>query len=453
MSSDVEGGLMTPPKRKGKHWLFGSGLEFWQRPIPFMESLLPEYSDLVRVRFANNFVHLVSSPELAKQVLQKTNKTYVGFPMVLQSIRSVGGENLFTSQGDDWRAQRKMLQPSFHKRAVSGFGLIMVEEAKRVMSEWDAKTEVSIANDMQDVTFNIFARSLFSTNLAGQKTLRDDYAMGANYITYRIENPLALPIIFPTPGNMKIRGAVKRISDHLEDMIVERRNSNETYEDFLQMLMESRYEDGEPLEEGLMRNQAKMFLFGGNGPPSKIITWAIYYLAKFPDVEKKLHAELDAVLDGREPTMEDLPQLTYLQMVIDELLRLYPTAWALPRLCAGGDNLGGYKIPAGAGVWVLLYTLHRHPDYWDNPNDFNPDRFLPEEVAKRPAHAYIPWGAGPRMCIANQISMVQIKLVLAMVCQKYKFTCPDDYIVNPKIGFPLGPEGPVMMTPVKRTKV
>lgn len=446
--------IMTPPRRRGKSLIAGSGLEFWRSPIAFMEQLLVDYPDIVRLRMGIEHIHMINSPELAKPVLQRTNKNYVGFPMVVKSIKSVGGDNLFTSQGDEWRQQRKLLQPSFHKRAVTGFASLMLEEAQRYISDWNhGVTEpVSIANAAQDITFNIFARSLFSTNLAGEQSLRDDYAMGANYITYRIENPLAPPLFIPTPGNLKIQAAVKRVTNYLKAIVDARKQSDTPHDDFLQMLIETRYEDGAPLEETLLMNQAKMFLFGGNGPPAKIITWALYYLAKHPEVEAKLHVELDAVLYDREITLEDLPKLTYLQMIIDELLRLYPTAWALPRQCVDGDELGGYEIPKRSGVWVLLYTLHRHPDYWQKPDQFDPERFSADAVAKRPPHAYIPWGAGPRLCIANQISIIQMKLVLAMLCQRFRFTCPKDYKVSPKIGFPLGPDGPVMMTPVKRTK-
>lgn len=441
-----------PPRRRGNNPVLGSGIEFWRRPIPLMHSLLERYPDIVQVRLGFDDVHFVHSPELARRVLAQSNRNYVGFPTVMRSIESIGGENLFTSQGEAWREQRTMLQPAFHRRTVSGFAEIMTQEADRAIEVFSAASgPVSIADAMQDVTFNVFARSLFSTNLAGDGRMRADYARAASYISYRIEHPFAPPLAIPTLGNIGINAAVWRASQHLEGLLSERRAQGaHAPDDFLQMLLETRYEDGSPLEDQAILNQSKMFLFGGNGPPARILTWALYHLAKHPDVEARLHEELERELGGRQPTVEDLPRLTWTQMIIDELLRLFPTAWALPRTCVDGDDLGGYRIDKGEGVWVMLYSMHRHPDFWDRPNEFDPERFAPDAVAARTSSAYLPWGAGPRMCIAMAMATMHMKLVLATICQQYRFTCPDEYVARPKIGFPLGPAGPVPMTPVRR---
>ena len=450
LSPEVTGGEI--PYYKGSNFLFGSGLEFWKKPIDLMTRLRHQYPDIVRVRMAHEKVAFVYNPELAKPILQKTNKAFMGYPMVIRSIKSISGNNLFTAQGDEWSEQRKLLQPNFHKRALNGFGEIIVSEAEKVAARWEKVSgEVSIASDMQQAAFNAVARSLYSTDLEGQDELRADYANGANYITYRIENPLAPPLAIPTPGNIKIRGARNRVNASIEAIIAERKNSDGEYNDFLQMLLETRYEDtGEPLEPELLLNQAAMFFFGGNGPPAKVLTWAFYYLNKHPEVEAKLHEELDRVLAGRNPTVEDLNELTYLQCIIDELLRMYPTAWAMPRQCVEDTQVGKYQFKKGDGLWVLLYNLHRHRDYWDDPETFDPERFAPEAVAKRPALAYMPYGAGPRLCIAKHLSNLEMKMILATLCQRFRVTADKNMYVAPKIGFPLGPEGPVMMTPTLR---
>lgn len=435
------------PSYKGENFLFGSGLEFWNDPIGLMTKLRHMHPDIVRVRMAHEKIAFVYHPELAKPILQKTNKSFAGYPMVIRSIKSISGNNLFTAQGEEWKEQRKLLQPNFHKRALNGFSDIIVSEAEKVAANWSNNSDyVSIAEAMQQAAFNAVSRSLFSTDLEGQDSLRADYAAGANYITYRIENPLAPPLAVPTPGNIKIRRSRNRVNASIREIIAEREHTTTEYNDFLQMLLETRYEDtGEPLEPDLLLNQAAMFFFGGNGPPAKVLTWAFYYLNKYPEVEEKLHEELDRVLGGRNPTIEDLNELTYLQAIIDELLRLYPTAWAMPRQCVEDTEVGEYQFKKGDGLWVLLYNLHRHKDYWEDPEKFDPERFSPENTAKRPSLAYMPYGAGPRLCIAQHLSNLEIKTILATLCQRFRVRADKDMVVKPKIGFPLGPEGPVMM--------
>jgi cytochrome P450 len=217
------------------------------------------------------------------------------------------------------------------------------------------------------------------------------------------------------------------------------------------MLRDSRYEEtGKGLTTDETVNQVLMFYFGGNGPPAKVLTWAFYYLAKNPHVERKLHAELDQVLGGRQPGVEDMSRLRYTRMIIDEILRLNPTAWTTPRTSIGPDTIGPYRIPAKSSFFILLYTIHRHPDYWDDPERFDPERFHPDRADPRRNEAYFPFGLGQRSCIAGHFSIMEMQLVLATLAQKFRLRCDADLVVRPKIGFPLGPGGPVKMTVARR---
>jgi cytochrome P450 len=439
------------PRRPEPNRVLGSGWEFNRDPIRFMERLAREHPDIVRVRFGPVTVHLVGSPDIARHVLHQTHANYVGHPIVTHTLSSLGGENLFTASGERWREQRTMLQPSFHKKVVSGFGDIMVDEARRATADWgDRPGPVPMARTIQDATFNIFARSLFSIDLAGSDQLRAINPRGTDWVTRRFRNPALPPLLVPTPDNLRVRSANRQSIQHLQRVIDDRRVMDDPPHDFLQMLLDATYEDGTPLEDEMVINQARMFFVGGNGPPAKIVTWGLYHLARDAAAQERLHEELDRELGDRPPTLADLPRLRYLDMIVDELLRLYPTAFALPRKCVNGDELGGYHVPPGAGVVPLLYTMHRHRDHWDDPDRFDPERFSPERTGGRPPAAYLPWGAGPRLCIAKQISLLQMKIVLATVAQRYRMTCEPGYTVRPVIGFPLGPEGPVMLTPERR---
>ncbi len=204
-------------------------------------------------------------------------------------------------------------------------------------------------------------------------------------------------------------------------------------------------ETGEGLSDRELRDQALTIIGAGYETTTQALTWTWYLLTKHPEVENKLHAEILNVLGGRTPTFEDLPNLKYTLMVFQEAMRLYPPAWAMSRTAIEADEVGGYRIPANSEILLLPYITHRHPKYWDKPEEFEPENFLPEKIAARPRFAYFPLGGGSRQCIGNNFALMEAQLIIATVAQKYRLRLVDERTIEPETSVTLRPRGGVRM--------
>jgi cytochrome P450 len=212
------------------------------------------------------------------------------------------------------------------------------------------------------------------------------------------------------------------------------------------MLMLARDEEtGEVMDDRQLRDEVMTLLLAGHETTSNALTWTWYLLAQHPDVEAKLHAELAEVLGGRVPTIQDLPKLTYTRMIVDEAMRLYPPVYALARGGVAADQVGGYDLPAGAIITMSPYLTHRHPEFWPEPEKFDPERFTPEEEAKRPRYAYVPFGGGPRQCIGNSFALTEAQLILATVAQQYRLRLAPGYQMELEPMITLKPKGGLPM--------
>jgi cytochrome P450 len=224
-------------------------------------------------------------------------------------------------------------------------------------------------------------------------------------------------------------------------VINERRQQNTEQGDLLAMLLEARDEEtGEGMSDKQVHDEMMTFLLGGHETTANTLNWTWYLLSQNPEAEQRLHAELDSVLGGQIPTVEHLSQLPYARMLIEEVMRLYPAAWGFLRHAANADEIGGYHIPANSLVWMSPYVTHRHPDFWENPEAFDPERFTPERSASRPRFAYFPFGGGPHLCIGNAFAMMEAQLLLATIAQRYRPRLLPGHEVKPKVVLTLQPD-------------
>jgi cytochrome P450 len=257
----------------------------------------------------------------------------------------------------------------------------------------------------------------------------------------------SLPERVPTPRNRRFSRALSTVDKIVYSMIEERRAGRIVADDLLSMLMEARdAETGESMSDKQLRDEVMTIFLAGHETTASSLSWALYLVSKDPNVEEKLAAEVDAALNGRTPAMEDLPNLPYTRMVIEEALRLYPPAWAFGRQAIADDEIGGYRIPANSSVLVSPWITHRHPAFWDRPQQFDPERFTAEKSAGRPRYAYFPFGGGPRQCIGNEFAMMETQLVLAMIAQQFKFRLVPGQRVEPDPSVTLRPKGTLAMT-------
>ena len=273
---------------------------------------------------------------------------------------------------------------------------------------------------MMRLTLHIVGRALLTMDLTAQADQIGRNMTIANEAFAEFDLGTLMPWL-PTPGNLRFKKAARELRAMVLDIIGQRRREGGDYGDLLSMLLAVRDEEtGEGMNDEQLRDEVLTLILAGHETTATALSWIWYLLSQHPEVEAKLHAELDEVLGGRTPAMSDLNHLTYTGMVVDEAMRLYPPVWAVGRAAIDDDEIMGYRIPKGSNLLLSQWFAHRHPSFWENPARFDPERFSAERSEGRPRYAFFPFGGGPRMCIGNIFALTEAQLVLAAVAQRYR---------------------------------
>lgn len=436
------------PGPKGS-FVFGNLNDFRRDSLKLLSDSAQKFGDLYKLQLVQN-VYILSGPSEVGRVLHENHTNYQK-SFIYERMRPLLGNGLLTSNGDFWKRQRRLAQPAFHRQRIAGFGESMVRHTQRMLERWRTQAvrgePIDVHAEMMRLTLVIVGEALFSVNLmedAGDVGRALTAAL--EIINDRFTSFFIVPQAIPTPQNRRFAQAMKVLDGAVDRIIGERHASSEARHDLLAMLMEVRDEEtGQGMTDAQLRDEVMTMVLAGHETTANALSWAWYLLSKHPHVEQKLRQELHQVIGERAPTLADLPNLRYATMVIEEAMRLYPPAWAFGRQAIQDDVIGGYLIPAGANVTVCTYTLHRNPRYWENPEGFEPERFLPERAASRPKMAYIPFAAGPRMCIGNQFAMMEMQIILSMVAQAYRLELVP--------GFRAEPDPSVTLRPIEGVKV
>jgi cytochrome P450 len=420
-------------------------------PLGFYCEMQRRYGDVFRWDVGSFAVHLFSHPDHVKHVLHDNHKNYPR-SMFYNLVRLVTGEGLVVSEGEFWRRQRRLAQPAFHRQRIAVAAKLMTKETARMLDRWqqyaDSGQPVDISQEMMRLTLCIVSQALFSHDISGDT---DDVGRSVTeameYINYRINHILAPPLFVPTPRNLRFKRAVRRSDRLIYETIEERRGKEREYDDLLSMLMSAVDEEtGERMSDQQLRDELATFLGAGHETTAVALAWTWYLLSRHPQAAERLREEVAEVLGDRTPTFDDVPQLHYTRMVLEESMRLYPPVWAVSRGVTEEDVVGGYRIPAKSLVLLSSYVTHRHPDFWSNPEGFDPERFLPARSEHRPRFAYFPFLGGPRVCIGMEFAMVEAQLVLAMTMQRYRLHLVPGQLCIPDPIFTLRPKGGVVMT-------
>lgn len=442
--------LRTMPGPLGNP-VFGVMRELQHDQLGFYMKLRRQYGDIVRFRVLGPiFAYVLFHPNDIDYVLRRNQQNYHK-GIAHQRFKSLLGEGLLTSDGALWRRERRLAQPAFHRQRIAGFATTMTEATAQMLERWQDYAQsgqaFDIAAEMTRLTLAVVGRTLFSTDVSGEaSTVRKNLYIALEHINYELSH-FTLPERVPTPGNLRYFRAVRALDTVVHEIIDERRQSGEDRGDLLSMLMLARDEEtGESMSDAQLRNEVMTLILAGHETTANTLTWTWYLLAQHPDVEHRLHEELASVLNGRTPTLEDLPRLPYARMILDEALRLYPPAWGMSRKTVNADEIRGYAIPAGAELAVVQYVTHRHPDFWENPEQFDPERFTPERSAGRPHFAYFPFGGGPRLCIGNTFALMEAHLILAMMAQTYSPRLVPNQRVVPEPIITLRPRDGLLVT-------
>ncbi len=394
-------------------------------PLDAMVKIARTYGDIFQYPVGFWKVYFLNHPDYIRHVLQENNKRYSKDTFQYNLLGSVAGRGLLTNDGDSWLHQRRLAQPAFHRERLGTLSNDMVSVAQRMSERWDAITQrgepLDVDAEMMTLTLNVVGQSLFGINFEqNADALVSAVVTTLDHVIYRAMNPFALPNAIPTARNRRFRSARRRLDDAIFAIIAHRRAHPADRSDLLEMLMSAQDEEtGARMTDAQLRDEIITLIIAGHETVASALTWTWYFLAKYPHVLRRLQAELDDVLGGRVPTMADLPRLAYTRMVFEETLRVYPPAWIITRRALHEDVIGGYTVPANALVVISPYVTHRHPDFWEHPEGFDPDRFTADQQEHRPRFAYFPFGGGPRLCIGNQYSYMEAQLVLATLAQRF----------------------------------
>ncbi len=387
-----------------------------------------QYGDVVHFRLANQHIYLVAHPDDVKYVLQENYKNYTKVPSVDNKFKDISGEGLLNSSGDFWLRQRRIAQPVFHRQRIAAFATHMTDSTAAMLERWRVVAErgetIDMRIEMQRLSLDILARALFMTDLKEEADIIGNaVTIEFEHTFHRLQSVIDIPLDVPLPGNRRFKRERAKLDAIVYRLIAERRRSEALGTDLVSQLMQARDEEtGEGMSDQQLRDEVMTMVFAGHETVSTALTWVWAFLSRDGEVERRLRAELNEVLDGRVPTLDDIPKLTYTTMVIQESLRHYPPIWLMSRTPRVDDEIGGYRIPASSNTLVFIcpYVTHRHPDFWDNPEGFDPQRFTHERVAGRHRFAYFPFGGGPRLCIGEPFGMLEMQLVIGMVAQAFR---------------------------------
>lgn len=442
----------------------GGALRFKRDQLGFLAAGVRRHGDLFRFRLLGVPMVLANRPDHIRHILVDEDDRYDKDTIIFKVVRPVLRNGLIAvADRELWRRQRRMMAPLFTPRTIAGFARNMTDETERMLDRWERRREadealLDVTDEIGQLALRVVNRSLFSADVS-RAAQEFERAFGtANSILgsfFRFPFP---PLSVPTPRHHRLRRAIDDMDRFVSDMINKRLGDEETTgapgtpADLLTLLLRSMdEEDGTGMEAEQLHHEVLNICIGAYETTTNALSWALYLLARHPEVEGRLHDEVDRVLGGRIPQFEDLPRLVYTRMIIDETLRLYSPAYQTMRHAREEDAIAGYRIPAGSNILINSYLLHRHPEFWPEPERFAPDNFAPDRASVRPKHAYIPFGSGPRVCIGKHFALAELTLALAMVARRHRLVLPEDARkVEPEPLITLHPRGGIHLRLVRR---
>ncbi|MEO5777093.1 MAG: cytochrome P450 [Flavobacterium sp.] len=408
-----------------------------KNPIPFHKKYFDQFGDTFSLKIGKTkHVILSRDNEVAEYILQKNQKNYQKSELQTKFISKYLGKGLLTANGDFWLKQRRLIQPAFHKQKMNQLVQNMEQTIVAELQNLPEEKSVALFPIMNQLAFNVVAKSLFHISASEEKLNR------LKIIITKVQEFLIKEIRLPYKAFwFKISGQIKKHQELalesdaiIKEIVEERLKSNTKQNDLLDMLLETRYEDtGEGMSTQQLIDEIKILFIAGHETSANAMTFTLHLLGNHPEIQQKIFDELIEIESQTADLVEQLQKMTYTNAVINESMRLYPPAWITDRENIEDDNLLGYHIKDKTLIGVSFYELHRNPKYWDNPEEFNPNRFLGDQ--KKESYKYFyPFGAGPRMCIGLGFAMYEMSLVLSHIVKKYKvISAAKDIRINPLI--------------------
>lgn len=441
-------------ERLKRRAFFGNTRRILKNPVSFLGDLVVQYGPVLRVTIATKKYLVLQDPDIIKYVLQDNHRTYdkLGITKIL---RLFFGEGLVTSNGELWVKKRRLIQPIFHKGRLSHILDIINEETSHFIESLGQKrseSQLNITREMLALNMAIVNRALFSNDdkeeLRSMMIVLEDLT---NYATRWMRSLIKVPISWPTPANIRFRKNCEKYDKMIYEMIERRRTYKRndhlpSHDDLLDILLDYTDEDtNDEMNDKQLRDEITTMFMAGHDTTAHTLSWICFELAKNKGFSKKMNRESIEVLKNELPKLDDLPRLGFTNKVIKEGLRHYPSISAIQRRPLKDDFYKGIKFKASSHLLINIYGMHHHPDYWINPEEFNPGRFNSKSDQHRHPFVYIPFGGGPRRCIGSSFAMMVMVVVLSRLYEKFEFDVPKGYIpeivpnitIKTKEGIPL----------------
>jgi cytochrome P450 len=446
----------TPPSLRAIPVL-GNIFDLRKDPLAFMANAARVHGDVVRYRLAQFDFYLVTHPEGVQRILQDNYRNYTRSGSVIwDALKPAFGSPLIVSDGDSWFYRRRIMQPVFVHRHVAEFAMLMTQKTSTMLDAWQPFANdgrpLDIAAAVGQLTLSILLACLFGVHKPEQSRILGEATLIQNQDAILRSSLLFYPPpSVPTPHNRRLRSAIRTLDRSIYALITEHRQDLDAFKDLLALLLQARDEEtGEGLSDRQLRDEVASLYFAGYSTSANTLLWAFYLLANHPQEMQRLWTEIDANLGMRPPTVADLPNLPYAQMVLSETLRLYPPGWVSVRKVLADDEISGYHIPAGSHVTISAHVTHRRPDYWDEPERFDPERFSPEQSKGRSRYVYFPFLGGPHQCLGRDFVLLEAQLILIMVAQRYRLEVIPGHEAEPEPLITLRMRGSLPMRVYKR---
>ncbi len=412
-----------------------------------LQKLRARYGNMMCLKFGSHLQYIFADPDAVRDVTVTQAAKFhkdASYKDAKRGLARFMGNGLVTSDGEFWRRQRRMVAPALHAKRVMSYGEATVAHTRDLLNGWRDGVALDLGLEMNRLTLNIIAETLFHANVSGEFK---QVVSALNTMQRVAGEPsrIPLPAWLPLPKDFESSRATRTLDTIIYRIINERRASNEDKGDLLSMLLLAEDDDGKRMTDREARDEAVTLFLAGQETTANALKWTWILLAQNPDVEAKLHHELDTVLAGQPPTVADLERLPYTDQVIKELMRVYPPVPGFGRRAIADVEVGGYTIPKNAEVLIMTYLMHHDPQTFPDPERFDPERFSAANEAAIPKYAYIPFGSGPRICIGNAFAMMESRLILATIASRYAISLKTGYkpemlplvTLNPKGALPV----------------
>ena len=421
-------------------------------PLKFLTNLHEKYGDIVYFKLGSQDSCLVANPDYIKGILVDNDWNFLK-GRGLQRAKKLLGNGLLTAEGNFHRRQRRLSQPAFHKQRIAGYAETMIRYTIDTRERWEDGETLDISKEMMRLTLAIVAKTLFDADVESDAKEVGEALTEALELFDIFASPFSEILEkLPLPRTKRFKLARQRLDNTIYRFIDERRASGVDKGDLLSMLMLAQdTEDGSGgMADEQLHDEALTLFLAGHETTANALTWTWYLLSEHSEVERKVHAEIDAVLNGRMPTIEDVPNLSYTEKVLTEAMRLYPPVWVIGRRAVSSYKLAGYDLPAKTIMFLSQWVMHHDDRFYPNPFTFDPERWTPEASSGRPKYAYFPFGGGPRLCIGEQFAWMEGILIIVGLAQKFRLRLVPGHKVMPQPLITLRPKYGMKMTVERR---